>query len=469
MQSDLTPAALINADRKQIEMMILSGAHRNVEKKYFAPPAVKTNVFVLLSTSLAATLLAAVLHITAPHLVIATLVVAVASTIVSFWIITAKILPVLDASGRTLADKGHDLKNYDQIPSFVDTVLTAKDELEGGKTLIVDASPDALCCLDVDLNIKSLNNSLCSFLGYIPEELVDLPFTKLVLPDDLERFTQACIQAKANEPVERLDLRVSGRHSQAIDLRLTVDWSGSNELYFIRAQDVSYEKRLERARSEYISTISHDIKIPLTSVLLSLESLTHGDKPVNKQRDTLLRVESGIENLIGLIDELLEYEKSATSGRLPLRYSSAVLSELVDDAVESVAAQAEAKGIQLELEGGDISVQLDKSKIERVIVNLLSNAIKFTPPGGRVRVSTARVNDMVEIKVLDNGPGIPQQYKHLIFERYERIPDTQDVEGSGLGLAICKAIVEAHRGLIGVTARKEGGSEFWFNLPLRSE
>jgi signal transduction histidine kinase len=146
----------------------------------------------------------------------------------------------------------------------------------------------------------------------------------------------------------------------------------------------------------------------------------------------------------------------------------AIVSELAETAIATVLPQAQEKEIDLKCTVPNITVQLDRSKIERTIVNLLSNAIKFTPNGGKVEISAQVAGSMIEFKITDTGPGIPDQYQQLIFERYERIPETKSIEGTGLGLSICKAIVESHKGLIGVKS-SAGGSEFWFNIPLSQD
>lgn len=469
-QANLTPAALINADRKEIERLVLSGVGKTTPSKKFQTPAIQRAITVSIGITFGFSLLMIGLTL-GLHSWLLTLTALIAATGsgIAFCLVVTKLLVPFDQIGKSLADKGYTTSSYDGMPRVFDQILSEREELEGGKVLIVEASPDALCCSDADANIHSLNGSLSSFLGSMPEELFGASLLDLVLPDDQEKLIAGLSEAKSKGAVPKLDLRFLTRTSQARDLRLSMDWSRSSELFFICAKDVSDEKQLERARTEYLSTISHDIKIPLTSVLLSIESLGKGDKPPESQRAAILRVEASIEKLIAIINELLEYENSAVSGRLPLRYSNVVVSELVDDVVDVLSAQAGVKQIELSVDAVNITAQIDRVKIQRVIVNLLSNAIKFTPAGGKIHISALRDSEMLEFKVTDTGPGIPEQYKRIIFERYERIPDRQDIEGSGLGLSICKTIVEAHGGLIGVKTAPRGGSEFWFNVPLRSE
>lgn len=468
-EANLTPAALINADRKQIEQLILSSTLPNLKGHELKPTSGAMATQACIGVSLVMSLVSATLSLVSSPYAICTIVIAAIFAAISLYIANVRLLGPLNSINRTLAKRGTPLIGSDSIPAVFERLLTERDELEGGKHLIVDSSSDALCCLDAELRIQALNKTMAKLFGYVAEEMIGSKFSTLILPDDMDNFLSAVARVKAGEAVNKLEVRARLRSHQAADLRLILDWSVSNSLFFVCLQDISDEKRLERARAEFVSTISHDIKIPLTSVFFSLEALTQQEVSAKDQHDTILRVESNVERLIGLIDELLEYERNSTSGKLPLRYSNVVAGELVDSAIEAVAPQAHLKQIIITADVSDITVQIDKSKIERTIINLLSNAVKFSPSGGEIAISGRRSGDMLEFKVVDNGPGIPDEYKHLIFERYERIPATEEVEGTGLGLSICKAIVESHRGLIGVKSPPSGGSEFWFNIPIKQQ
>ena len=113
----------------------------------------------------------------------------------------------------------------------------------------------------------------------------------------------------------------------------------------------------------------------------------------------------------------------------------------------------------------------DERRFSQLMINLLGNAIKFSPQKSEIKIDVEIIGLMVRVSVADQGPGIPAAQQEVIFERYHQTgtPETAKVEGTGLGLAICKAIVEAHRGVIGVESEEGKGSTFWFCLPHHSD
>lgn len=466
-QADLTPSALIDADKKHIESLVIGKEVDNAPTltHLHNPPG----AMQLKGTLLCAAVLAAASCVSSilgqTTLASALAFASAALACAAFYYATTHFLAPLKKVRQRLANWNSDTRTFSDIDSAVENILAQSKELEEGKTLIADAAPDGLCALDQTLTVQALNNTLSSWLGYLKHEIVGMPFSSFVIAEDFRKFETATTAAIHGKPSDWLDLRLLTKSGGAIDLRVSMDWSASNNAIFICTKDVSHEKRLERARAEYISTMSHDIKIPLTSALLSIESLTQHKEDARKTDRIILRAGSSLERLIGLIDELLEYERSA-SGKLSLSYSSVAVSELVNNAIEAVRPQAEAKRINLVTNTPDISIRVDKSKIERTIINLLSNAIKFSPADSKVEIAAEKRNEMLEFVVIDNGPGIPAKYNQLIFQRYERIPDSEHVEGTGLGLSICRTIIESHQGLIGVKPALPMGSQFWFNLPI---
>lgn len=186
----------------------------------------------------------------------------------------------------------------------------------------------------------------------------------------------------------------------------------------------------------------------------------------DKDRLLIDRADGNIERLLGLINEILDYERSAKAGKLPLTYGSVIVSEIIGEAVDSLASQAAVKNVTLSTLATQATVCADEGKLGRVIVNLISNGIKYSPAQTTIQIRAELLNDFLEFSVTDQGPGVPDEYKQIIFDRYERLPDAVEQEGTGLGLSICKAIIESHSGLIGVKNAPQGGSIFWFTIPI---
>jgi signal transduction histidine kinase len=173
--------------------------------------------------------------------------------------------------------------------------------------------------------------------------------------------------------------------------------------------------------------------------------------------------------LIKLVQDLLTVEK-LKSGRSELRLSQFNISETFDRALESVAEMSKEHQITIDVPKVDIAIEADEDKITQVVVNLLSNAIKYSPSGGTVSVAAHNSQDWLEVRVTDNGCGVPVAAQKRIFESFQQVDAKTDEKkgGTGLGLAICKAIVEQHAGSIGVDSEGAQGSTFWFRIPLLS-
>lgn len=220
-------------------------------------------------------------------------------------------------------------------------------------------------------------------------------------------------------------------------------------------------------KQDFISMMSHDLRSPLSSLQVTLAVLLRGQ--YGALNDTgIVRAKSAersVTRLINMISELLEFEK-LSSGVFDLQLEVVPISQLAELAGDAVYDLAEESNVKLELPANILKVVADKKRIVQVLVNLFANAIRYSAPGGKVSLEAEKQDDLVIVKVKDNGPGIPADSREKIFERFQQVqtPGKESRQGSGLGLAICKAIVEGHRGRIGVQDNQGRGSVFWFTL-----
>jgi len=227
----------------------------------------------------------------------------------------------------------------------------------------------------------------------------------------------------------------------------------------------------ERVRDEFVSVVSHELRTPLTSIRGSLGLLSAMPEASSTEREELFRIAlANTDRLKLLVDDLLDL-RTIESGRLELHPETRDLRELAEAAVAEQAGFAGSCNVSLRVEApeGALPVRVDPQRIGQVIGNLLSNAVKFSPPGGEVRVRLSAVNPgAVRLSVLDSGPGVPPEFEPRLFERFAQADssDTRGQPGTGLGLAIVRELVEAHGGRVGYERRPEGGSCFWFELPL---
>ncbi len=229
-------------------------------------------------------------------------------------------------------------------------------------------------------------------------------------------------------------------------------------------------KRLDQAKSEFLSIASHELRTPMTSIKGSLSLLTAGVMgPLDINSMRLIKIAEGeTDRLIRLINDLLDLAK-IESGNLPLSLNWVSWDEFCRKTLDGLTGLAMKANVRLEhMSQPTIEVSIDRDRLQQVINNLVSNAVKFSPQGGVVRVSVGRstTGDLV-VGVTDQGPGIAKEDCELIFEKFRQGASASNplVNGTGLGLAIAKALVSEHGGSIGVDSEVGHGSTFWFTLP----
>ncbi len=236
-------------------------------------------------------------------------------------------------------------------------------------------------------------------------------------------------------------------------------------------QDVTRFRLLDDVKSNLVSTVSHELKTPLTSVRMGLHLLLEERVgPLNsKQTELLLAAREESERLLRMINDLLDIAR-LESGRAGLLWEDIDPESLVWTAEESSHPMVEARGMQLvvQVAPGLPHVRVDSRQIGHVFSNLISNAAKHSKPGDEIIIAADERNGSVRFSVIDHGPGIPPEYQSQLFERFFRIPGS-DTRGAGLGLAIAREIVSAHGGEIGVVSEPGRETQFFFVLPSAKE
>lgn len=228
--------------------------------------------------------------------------------------------------------------------------------------------------------------------------------------------------------------------------------------------------QLERMKDEFVLTASHELRSPLTSVqgfaeLLMLER----ERLSPKQADTVEIILDNTRHLVRLLNDLLDLARS-DAGRLTIKPVPTDIGALVEDAVRTMRGQTEAaeQTLSAAVADGLPPIDVDPDRIRQVLVNLLTNAHEYCPERASIRVAVALDGAEVEIAVIDDGPGMPEDQLDHIFDRFTRgdAGMTQHVGGTGLGLAISKSLIELHGGSIGASSRPGQGSAFRVRLPL---
>jgi signal transduction histidine kinase len=278
-------------------------------------------------------------------------------------------------------------------------------------------------------------------------------------------------------PIERIDSRLAAIASG--DFSGHVDVTNRDELGALGANVNRMNDELKRLyreletasrhKSEFLASMSHELRTPLNAIIGFSQMLRErmvGD--VNqKQEEYLDDIISSGNHLLSLINDMLDLSK-IEAGQVQLKVAPFSLRETLERDVSMVKERATLIGVGLTLEADPHVevVEADERRIRQVVINLLSNAIKFTPEGGNVIVSSARVNGEVQVSVSDTGPGIAADDQARIFEDFQQTDlGARQLEGTGLGLALSKRLIELHGGRIWVESEHGKGSMFTFALP----
>ena len=235
-------------------------------------------------------------------------------------------------------------------------------------------------------------------------------------------------------------------------------------------RDVSSERVVEQMKSDFVSTVSHQLRAPLTSIYGFAETLMRRDVLFGEaERETFLGyIASEAQRLTSIVDTLLSVAR-LEAGDLHVELVPTDLREVVSEVVTSVQQGADLNGHRfvLHLPDEPLAASADREKLGQVLTNLLDNAVKFSPNGGTVTVEAHRRAGRVEVRVVDEGQGIPEDERERIFSKFHRTDSSpRGPSGAGLGLFIARGLVRAMGGRIWVDSAEGGGSSFAFELPL---
>ena len=350
--------------------------------------------------------------------------------------------------------------------SSLDDLMAAKKRIEA----IVDTLHEPIVGLDPDRRILFMNREALSVLN-LPQEVVGRNATEVALSNDLlRRLIRGLCEKKDPEP---LKIYADNKESyfQVENTPLYITPVGGSERQFVGSlivlNNITRFKELDSAKTNFISTVSHEMKTPISSILMSLQLL--GDTRLGElnteQKQLVGSIKESSDRLLSITGELLNMTQIET-GKLKLMPKITKPIELINYAVKATQVLADRFCCFVEVNYPEKISKLfvDNEKIAWVITNLLSNAIHHSPEKSRIIIGAVQRERAIEIYVRDFGRGIDPRYHTSIFERYFRVPGTK-VQGSGLGLAISKEFVEAHGGTISVESEIGKGSCFSILLP----
>jgi PAS domain S-box-containing protein len=355
--------------------------------------------------------------------------------------------------------------------------------------LIVDSAPVGLLIVTADGTVEQVNPAGVKMFAASTNHLEGKSIDLLFPPDEdsSTQLTQYIAQRKSltkdaessgqtggiassgiQKSFQRNGVRRNGEQFTS-ELLVSEFTSDAGPRLLITAVDVSDRHRLEKLKEKFFAMVSHDLKTPLTSLHGTLVLLLSGAVGnISSEASKFLRqAEEEIARLTSMVIDLLDVAR-IDAGRMQLHYTSVQLDTVIRRAVASVQSLADKNSVDIESQLSELEVEVDGDRIVQVLINLLTNAIKFSPADSKVFIAAEQIGDSFEVRISDQGRGIPESHKVSIFERFQQveIADRSTKGGTGLGLPICKSIIEQHHGTIGVHSEIDKGSTFWFRLPV---
>ena len=379
------------------------------------------------------------------------------------WIVAGLALITTGVLAWMLVQARERIRAVEQEKTFLLEDLTSQvKHVEQMRDGLFRATDDGLMVLDGEQRVLFANPAAETILG---ARLVGQIITQAVPEPDLELFIQDS-QMADNEDVERrIDLGKHVYHARAITAS-----DGDYSFEILALRDVTQMQRLERARREMVSNITHELGTPITAIGLLADTLLNlaEQGKTKKTRKMAKDIHREVDTLTQLVQEMRDLSL-IESGQMPVRLTPMVLRTIVQLGVEPLLALADNKAQTVMIDiPENVYVLADERQIQRAVKNIVHNAIKFTPEGGQIQVTTTVADEEAIIAVRDTGPGIAAEEVTRIFERFYQV-DRARREGTGLGLAIVRHIVMSHGGRTWAESVEGQGTTFFITLALADE
>lgn len=357
------------------------------------------------------------------------------------------------------------LQQYEQ--STLGKILAEKNK----SLAIVKSISEPLVVLDPDYRIVLLNDAFEKVFNVSEKVLTNKHFLEGIRNGEIFEFISSIFKSKA-ETGQKIFLVSSNNENYYFNVIVTAVKDNDANLSGMIAvfQNVTQLKELEKIRTDFIATISHEFKTPLTSIMMGTDVLMDEGMGLlnDDQKQFIKAIREDSERLTKLVNDLLELTR-IESGKAVFKFQEYSIDDIIECAVKPFYQLAEQRDVSLYFQCEDDlpPVVADFEKITWVLNNLISNALKYTNAGDEICVSAVEKSDKVHVTVKDTGMGIPEEYLTRIFEKFVQVKDADfEVRGTGLGLAVVKEIIEAHHGEIWCESKLDIGSSFTFTLNI---
>lgn len=365
----------------------------------------------------------------------------------------------LAKSFNTMAEKLEEYSN-----SSLHKLSFEKKRLE----TLINNMHDPIIGLDNQGGILFVNDEALKIIGLKKEDVIGQMIAILALKNDL--LKSLIINDLEISKAHPMKIFADGKESyfEKETVNITITPTGEEQMIdignVIILRNITIFKELDFAKTNFIATVSHELKTPISSIKMSLQLLEQSETINDDQKQLIESIKEDSQRLLKITGELLELSQLET-GNIQLNMEKSNPYEIVKYATEAVKIQAEQKQIELVIEAENhlSDVKADSEKTSWVLINFLTNAIRYSSENSAITVRLKSENNQIVFEVVDKGKGIDSRYKSKVFDKYFQIPGSHK-SGTGLGLAISKEFIEAQNGTIGVESQLGLGSTFYFKL-----
>lgn len=352
----------------------------------------------------------------------------------------------------------------------IEKILNEKSKAEA----IVESISDGIIVTDMNNNIILVNEAAEKIFNIKEQDVLDRQFLEGINnPKIFDSIQEVLKNKNLKSSLKQIEISLASNNKKMYCKVYVSSISKNNENIGVITllQDITKSKEIDKMKTEFIATVSHEFKTPLTSIGMSVDLLS-ADKDINSNpmhKDLIRIIKEEKERMVYLIKDLLDLSKIET-GKGQIKLENCKLKSILENSIEDLKNYCDEQEAEVILENIDenLSVYADPSKISLVIKNLISNAVKYRKENvkPKILIDIIKKSNNVIVSVKDNGRGIPQDYLEKIFEKFIQVKVSNDgkIEGTGLGLSICKGIIKAHNGEIWVESTVDKGSTFYFSL-----
>ncbi|KAA9339886.1 cell wall metabolism sensor histidine kinase WalK [Hymenobacter busanensis] len=366
-----------------------------------------------------------------------------------------------------------------ELQDFRSSTISAQILERNRLASVVNSLDEGLLLLDQHGRIILANPVICRLLGLAGELLIGRPAADIAVRNERLRAILEPLNApNRHQAAQEVPVLSFTQRGEETYYRLWVhDIVAYNEAeeqmqfagHILSLRNVSEFKKLDQMKSNFLATVSHELKTPLASISLSSKLLLHERTDAAERERIVAGIRQETQRLQRMVAELIDVSRLEAGAGIQLDVRPTRLADVVHYATDTVQAQLDDKHVRLDLQlPADLpAVRADAEKTTWVLINLLANAVRYSPEGGCLRVQAEAQPDCVQLSVRDCGPGIAPEYHEQIFQRFGQAPDQGRHRGSsGLGLSISREFIAAQGGRLWVESAVGEGSTFRFTLPL---